>query len=43
MESDPVDNITLEQIKIHSQENIKNVKNTISELLFNSKKILVCG
>tara|TARA_B110000014_G_C20042663_1_gene542014 strand:+ start:518 stop:1120 length:603 start_codon:yes stop_codon:yes gene_type:complete len=43
MESDPVDNITLEQIKIHSQENIKNVKNTISDLLFNSKKILVCG
>tara|TARA_B100000029_G_C17590076_1_gene962250 strand:+ start:1078 stop:1686 length:609 start_codon:yes stop_codon:yes gene_type:complete len=43
MESDPVDDITVEQIKNHTDRNIKNVKNTISDLSFNSKKILVCG
>ncbi len=43
MESDPIDNITPELVKFYSDTNIKNVKNTINDLSFNSKKILVCG
>lgn len=43
MESDPIDNITSELIKTHSEINIKNVKNTIDDLSFDSEKILVCG
>ena len=43
MESDPIDSITPELVKSYSDTNFKNVKNTINDLSFNSKKILVCG
>lgn len=43
MTSEPIDNITPELVKIYSEINIKNVKNTISDLSFRNKKILVCG
>jgi hypothetical protein len=43
MESDPIDNITLQLIKTHSEINIKNIGKTINDLSFNSEKILVCG
>jgi len=43
MESEPIDNITPELVKSHSEINLKNVKNTINHLSFQSKKILVCG
>ena len=37
------DNITPEKIKTYSEINIKNVKKTIADLSFDSKKILICG
>jgi hypothetical protein len=40
---DLFDNITPENIKAYSDVNIKNVKKTICDLHFNSKKILICG
>ena len=43
MSSEPFDNISPELVKIYSEINIKNVKNTIDDLSFNTKKILVCG
>ena len=43
MESESVDNISSELVKLYSEINIKNVKNTIDDLLFDSKKILICG
>jgi hypothetical protein len=41
--NDFFDNITPENIKAYSEINIKNVKKTICDLHFNSKKILICG
>ena len=43
MQFNPDDNITPELVKTYSDINIKNVKNTISDLSFDSEKILVCG
>jgi len=43
MYSKPFDNITPELVKTYSKINIENVKNTIDDLSFNTKKILVCG
>tara|TARA_B100000029_G_scaffold443682_1_gene462898 strand:- start:9 stop:611 length:603 start_codon:yes stop_codon:yes gene_type:complete len=43
MQYDPDDNITPELVKTYSDINIKNVKNTIDDLSFDSEKILVCG
>ena len=43
MQPNPDDNITPELVKTYSDINIKNVKNTISDLSFDSEKILVCG
>jgi len=43
MSSEPFDNITSELVKTYSEINIQNVKNTIDDLSFNTKKILVCG
>ena len=43
MNSDSIDNITPELVKTFSELNIKNVENTIANLSFDSKKILVCG
>ena len=40
---DLFDNITPENIKEYSDVNIKNVKKTICDLHFDSKKILICG
>ena len=41
--ADSMDNITPELVKTYSEINIKNVENTIADLSFDSKKILVCG
>lgn len=43
MSSESFDNITPELVKTYSKINIENVKNTIDDLSFNTKKILVCG
>ena len=40
--NDFFDNITPENIKAYSEINIKNVKKTICDLHFDSKKILIC-
>ncbi|RZD43626.1 MAG: hypothetical protein CXT78_07955 [Thaumarchaeota archaeon] len=37
------DNITPENIKAHSEVNIKNIKKSIHDLSFDSEKILICG
>ena len=41
--SEHFDNITPQNVKKYSEINIQNVKNTIDDLSFNTKKILVCG
>jgi hypothetical protein len=41
--ADFFDNITPKNIKAHSEVNIENVKKTIHDLSFDSKKILICG